>query len=107
MNDGDLGFPDGSNRVDPNEPTVAQQPLFLPAPDEQQPYFQPQKQSPYGRRLRPEDLVRRQQSSLPTSPVARAKHLWKNDPAYRVLFIAISIVLISSIICVALLIGMF
>jgi hypothetical protein len=44
-------------------------------------------------------MVRRPQSSLPSNPIARLGHLWKNDPAYRILFIAISVVLLSVLIC--------
>ena len=43
MSDNDLGF---SEHSDPNEPTIAQQPIVLPAPQGQQPYLQPQQQSP-------------------------------------------------------------
>jgi hypothetical protein len=95
------------NAPSPNEPTVTQPPLILPAPREQQLYSQIQQWSPSGRRLRPEDMVRRPQSSLPANPLARISHLWKSDPAYRILFIAISIVLLSSLICVGLVSAMF
>ena len=88
-----------SDKSDPNEPTVAQPPIILPAPEELQPYYQPRQQSPSGRLIRPEDMVHRPPSSLPASPLARLSHLWKKDPAYRVLLIAISIVLFSSLIC--------
>jgi hypothetical protein len=91
-----FGFPE---RSDPNEPTVAQPPIILPAPEELQPYYQPGQQSPSGRLIRPEDMVRTPPSSLPANPLARLSHLWKKDPAYRVLLIAISIVLFSSLIC--------
>jgi hypothetical protein len=93
-----------SDAKGPNEPTVAQPPIFLPAPEEeQQSYSQIPQWSPSGRRLWPEDMLRRPpQSPLPTNPLARIRHLWKSDPAYRVLFIAISIVLLSSLICVGL-----
>jgi hypothetical protein len=116
MSDGDLGFPEKS---DPDEPTAAQPPIVLPAsgeqqppivlpaPEGQQPSFQPQQQPPSGRRIRPEDMVRRPQSALPSNPIARIGHLWKNDPAYRVLFIAISVVILSSLTCFVVFASMF
>ncbi len=123
MSDSDSGFPEKS---DPDEPTAPQPPIILPAPGEQQPSVQPQQQPlilpapgeqqspvqpqqqpPLGRRIRPEDMVRRPQSSLPSNPIARIGHLWKNDPAYRVLFIAISVVLLSSLTCFAVFASMF
>jgi hypothetical protein len=96
-----------SDAQGPNEPTTAQPPLILPVPEEQQSYSQLQQWSPSGKPIRPEDMVRRPQSSLPTNPLTRTRHLWKNDPAYRVLFIAIGIVLLSSIVCVGLVSAMF
>jgi hypothetical protein len=106
MNDR-FGVSDNSGATDPNEPTVAQPPIFLPAPEEQQPYMPVQQPSSYVRRVRPEDLLRRSQSSLPANPLTRISYLWKRDPAYRVLFIAIGVVLLSSLISVGLVAAMF
>jgi hypothetical protein len=101
MNDDNLGF---SDKSDPNEPTIAQQPIFLPAPQEQQPYGQPPQQSPSGRWIPPQGVGNR---PLPTNPAALTKRSWRNDPVYRVLFIAIGVVLLSSLTCVAVLAAMF
>ena len=108
MNDGYLGL-SGNLDGGPNEPTIAQPPLFLPASDGQQAYFQAQPQTPSQkvRSIRPEDLVRRPQTALPANPVARMGYLWRKEPAYRVLFIAIGIVLLSGFVCVGLVFGMF
>jgi hypothetical protein len=92
MSDNDFGF---SEHSDPNEPTIAQQPIILPAPPEPQPHS--------GRYMgggRPQSLP-------PSNPLRRIGHLWKNDPAYRVLFIAISALIVSSLVCAALLASMF
>lgn len=99
MSDNDLGF---SEHSDPNEPTIAQEPIVLPAPQGQQSYLQPQQQFPSV-----QHMAGNPQSSRPSNPLARISHLWKNDPAYRFLFIAISAMLISSVICAALLAGVF
>jgi hypothetical protein len=108
MNDGYLGL-SGNLDAGPNEPTIAQPALFLPAQDGQQTYFQAQPQTPSQkvRSIRPEDLVRRPQSALPANPIARMGYLWRKEPAYRVLFIAIGIVLLSGFVCVGLVFGMF
>ena len=53
-------------------------------------------------------LVRKNQSpaARPARPLyKKLTHLWHKDPAYKVLFIAIGVVLVSSIICLALLAG--
>ena len=51
--------------------------------------------------LRPADLVRRPSSSAPfTSPLNQIVMLWNKDPAYKVLFIAITTILVSSIVCI-------
>jgi len=54
-------------------------------------------QQPAGR------LIRKNQ--VPSTFPAKLIYLWRRDPAYKVLFIAIGFVLISSIVCVSLLAG--
>src|SRR5215472_15065212 len=98
----DAGFPD---KPGSNEPTSPQQPIFLRAPQEQQPYVQPQQMSPSSRWIPPQDMGGR--TLLPTNPVAGTNRSWKNNPAYRVLFIAIGVVILSSLICVGVLAAMF
>jgi hypothetical protein len=69
--------------------------LVLPAPPNEGQYLQP-----YTIPIRPEQLIRR---SAPTAPgtshslFSRLTTLWRKDPAYRVLSLAIALVVISSI----------
>jgi hypothetical protein len=100
MNDNNLGLPD---KPDPNEQTLPQQPIVLRAPQGQQPYIQPQQQSPAGRWVPPQGMGNRPLSMDPTG----RKRSWKNDPAYRVLFIAIGVVLLSSLAFVGVLAAVF
>ncbi|HEX6110481.1 MAG TPA: hypothetical protein VFZ02_13800 [Ktedonobacteraceae bacterium] len=73
--------------------------LVLPVPpaEEQQMYYGGQKAQ-----LRPEQLIRRQTQSAPTGVGARLAFYWRKDPAYKVLMIAMSMVLITGIIFVSL-----
>jgi hypothetical protein len=106
MNESYLGFSGNTDITGPNEPTIAQKSIILSAPLEQQPSSQfPNAQQT--RLVRPEDLVRMPKTALPANPVARISYLWKRDPAYRVLFIAISVVILSSFVFVSLVSGMF
>jgi hypothetical protein len=49
--------------------------------------------------IRPEQLIRKnaQQQLLPASLPAKLAYLWKSDPAYKVLFVAIGVVVVCSI----------
>ncbi len=103
--------------------TAVQQPLYLPGASEQQPFAPTQSatgmypgsqpsestafsvgtlQRPTGslphRPVRPEDLIRRPASTLPRNPLQRLAHLWRSDPAYKVLIVAVVTVLISGIV---------
>src|SRR5713101_9252466 len=73
--------------------------LVLPVPpaEEQQMYYGGQKAQ-----LRPEQLIRRQTQSIPKGVGARLAFYWRKDPAYKVLMIAMSMVLIAGIIFVSL-----
>ncbi|GCF07499.1 hypothetical protein [Dictyobacter arantiisoli] len=55
--------------------------------------------------VRPEQLIRPQnnQALPPGGPHVKLAALWKRDPAYKVLFVAIGVILLSSIVGVALL----
>jgi hypothetical protein len=99
MNDNNLGLPDKSN---PNEPTSPQQPIFLPAPQEQ--YIPSQQQSPSSQWIPPQGMGNRPQ---PTNPATGPGRSWKNDPVYRILFIAIGVVLLSTLTCVVVLAAMY
>ncbi|GCE10237.1 hypothetical protein [Tengunoibacter tsumagoiensis] len=46
----------------------------------------------------PEQLIRQPASPLPKNPVQRMGQLWKSDPAYKVLFIAIGTILLSGLV---------
>lgn len=98
-----LGLPEGP---DPNEQTLPQPPIFLPAPpQEQQAYIQPQQPSPSGGWAQPQAMGNR--PLLPANSATGTNRSWKSDPAYRILFIAIGVVLLSSLTCVAVLAAMF
>jgi hypothetical protein len=73
--------------------------LVLPVPpaEEQQMYYGGQKAQ-----LRPEQLIRRQTQSVPKGLGARLAFYWRKDPAYKVLMVAMSMVLIAGIIFVSL-----
>jgi hypothetical protein len=73
--------------------------LVLPTPpaDEQRMYYGGQKAQ-----LRPEQLMRNPAQSAPKGVGARLAYYWRKDPAYKVLMIAMAMVLIAGIIFVAL-----
>lgn len=47
--------------------------------------------------VKPEWLVRRQTPSLPRGPLARLRYFWRKDPAYKVLLVAVTIVLLAGL----------
>jgi hypothetical protein len=47
--------------------------------------------------VKPEWLIRRQNPPPPRSPFARLRYLWRRDPAYKVLVIAVTIVLLAGL----------
>lgn len=73
--------------------------LVLPAPpgEAQRMYSDIQRT-----RLQTEQLIRRQAQAAPQGTVARLAYYWRKDPAYKVLFIAIAMVLIAGIVFVSL-----
>jgi hypothetical protein len=81
-------------------PAVPTEPYHAPLPE----YLAHAEQRPF----QPGGLIRKNLPSASRSsrpPHKRLLHLWKKDPAYKVLFIAIGVVLASSIVSVALLAG--
>ncbi|HEX6555830.1 MAG TPA: hypothetical protein VF026_23930 [Ktedonobacteraceae bacterium] len=52
--------------------------------------------------IRPEQLIRQKISSPPMQPIDRLRYYWKKDPAYKVLMIAIVVVVIAAIVFVSL-----
>jgi hypothetical protein len=89
------------NQPDTQEqkPQSEKEKLVLPAPpaEEQQMYYGGQMAQ-----LRPEQLIRRQSPPAPTGVKARLAFYWHKDPAYKVLMIALTMVLVAGIIFVSL-----
>ncbi len=87
------------NQPDTQEQKPQSGKLVLPTPpaEEQQMYYGGQKAQ-----LRPEQLIRRQNQPAPKGVGARLAFYWRKDPAYKVLMIATTMVLIAGIIFVSL-----
>jgi hypothetical protein len=87
------------NQPDTQEQKPQSEKLILPAPhaEEQQMYYGGQKAQ-----LRPEQLIRRQIQPAPKGVGARLAFYWHKDPAYKVLMIATTMVLLAGIIFVSL-----
>ena len=87
------------NQPDTQEQEAQPGNLVLPAPpaDEQQMYYGGQ-MAP----LRPEQLLRNQIQAAPQGARARIAYYWRKDPAYKVLMIAMAMVLLAGIIFVSL-----
>ena len=87
------------NQPDTQEQKPQSGKLVLPAPpaEEQQMYYGGQKAQ-----LRPEQLIRRQNQLVPKGVGARLAFYWCKDPAYKVLMIAVTMILIAGIIFVSL-----
>jgi hypothetical protein len=87
------------NQPDTQEQKSQSEKLILPAPpaEEQQMYYGGQKAQ-----LRPEQLMRLQTEPAPKGVGARLAFYWHKDPAYKVLMIATTMVLIAGIIFVSL-----
>ena len=87
------------NQPDTQEQKSQSEKLVLPAPpaEEQQMYYGGQKAQ-----LRPEQLIRRQVQPAPKELKARLVFYWRKDPAYKVLMIAMAMVLVAGVIFVSL-----
>jgi hypothetical protein len=85
------------NQPDTQEQKPQSEKLVLSAPpaEEQQMYYGGQMAQ-----LRPEQLIRRQSQPSPTGVKARIAFYWHKDPAYKVLMIALTMVLVAGIIFV-------
>lgn len=85
------------NQPDTQEQKPVSEKLVLPAPPpgEQQMYYGGQMAQ-----LRPEQLIRRQSQPAPKDVKARLAFYWHKDPAYKVLMIALTMVLVAGIIFV-------
>jgi len=91
----------------PDEPTVAHSAISLVAPEGQQVHSQLLRWSPGAQEIEAQETVGRPQLLLHPNPTVQLSQERKNDPAYRVLFVAISVVLLSSLVCIALLASAF
>lgn len=69
--------------------------LILPAPPETQAPPIPTVARPVP--VKPEWLIRRQTPSLPRGPLARLRYFWRKDPAYKVLLVAVTVVLLAGL----------
>ena len=87
------------NQPDTQEQKPQSGKLVLPAPlaEEQQMYYGDQKAQ-----LRPEQLIQRRTQPAPKGVGARLAFYWRKDPAYKVLMIAVTMILIAGIIFVSL-----
>jgi len=80
---------------DPERQTTPPEKLILPAPSETQVPPTPTVAHPVP--VKPEWLIRRQAASLPRSPFARLRYLWRKDPAYKALLVSVTIVLLAGL----------
>jgi hypothetical protein len=87
------------NQPDTQEQKPQSEKLVLPAPpaEEQQIYYGGQKAQ-----LRPEQLIRLQTEPAPKGVTGRLAFYWHKDPAYKVLMIAMAMVLVAGVIFVSL-----
>ena len=88
------------NQPEIQEPNSQQGKLVLPAPPANE-YFTPAN-SQHHTQIRPEQLVRHTPTP-PKDPLARLKYFWHKDPAYKVLIIAVGLVLIAGLLLISLL----
>jgi outer membrane biosynthesis protein TonB len=100
--------------IDPNNPGNQQYSPPLPpesagpdAPTEA--YFPqlPPQASPLPSRVRPEQLIRRNQNMPPGPLHQKLMYLWRTDPAYRVLYISLAFVIVAFLIFLLVVGGIF
>jgi len=87
------------NQPDTQEQKPQSEKLVLPTPaaEEQQMYYGGQMAQ-----FRPEQFIRRESQPAPKDLKARLAFYWHKDPAYKVLMIAMSMVLVAGIILISL-----
>jgi len=85
-----------TNNPDTQERAPQSGKLVLPAPpvEEQRAYS--------GTQLRPEQLLLRRTPPAPKGAISKLTYYWRKDPAYKVLIIALAMVLIASVVFVSL-----
>ena len=82
------------NQPEIQEPNPQQEKLVLPPPDGNE--SSTPGGSLHSTQVRPEDLIR-PAAMLPKDPFARLIYFWRKDPAYKVLIIAVGLVLIAGL----------
>lgn len=84
------------NNPDTQEPAPQSGKLVLPAPpvEEQRTYS--------GTQLRPEQLILRRTQPAPKGTISKLTYYWRKDPAYKVLIIALAMVVIAGVVFVSL-----
>jgi len=87
------------NNPDTQEPELERGKLFLPTPPggKQQTYNGSQQTQ-----FRPEQLIRHRTQPAPKGAVARLVYFWRKDPAYKVLIVAMAMVLLAGFVFVSL-----
>ncbi len=87
------------NQPDTQEQNIHSEKLVLPAPpaEEQQAYYSGQMAQ-----IRPEQLIRSQAQHAPAGVKAKLAFYWHKDPAYKVLMIAMTAVLVAGVVFVSL-----
>ncbi len=81
---------------DPEQQTMPPpEKLILPAPPE--PSMPPILSNPRGPQVRPEWLIQRRTPPPPRGPLARLRYFWQKDSAYKVLLLAVAIVLVAGL----------
>ena len=82
------------NQPEIQEPNPQQEKLVLPPPDGNE--SSTPGSSLHHTQVRPEDLIR-PAAMPPKDPLARLIYFWRKDPAYKVLIIAVALVLIAGL----------
>jgi hypothetical protein len=85
------------NQTQGEMPPLPSGKLILPALDEEPPIYITQKTA-----IRPEHLIRQQGRPAPRGLFAKTGYYWRKDPAYKVLMLAVGMVVIAAIIFVSL-----
>jgi hypothetical protein len=93
-----INHPETPRRELPNQ----QEKLVLPALPGGYPPVQASSPSHMTKQYGPEHLIRRD-AVLPQDPIAKLRYFWHKDPAYRVLIIALVMVLVAGVVFVSLL----